>query len=458
MSTSLEHDTPVVEPAGNPRPARRVVPLVVGVVLAPVLLVLGGIAFTAGSSPLPAAPAPEVGVGQAQVAGDQAAVVAALEARVERLPADDAAWAALGFAYLAQARSTADPTFYGRAETALATSLEVRADDNADALAGQGALANARHDFVAGRDLAARAVAIDPYDATARGVLADSQLELGEYDIAAVTLQEMVDLRPGVPSFTRISYSFELRGETDAARDLLERALRQAGNPADAAFCLFHLGRLSADAGDHAAALARYDEGLERDPANVELLAGRAAAQAALGQDDSAVATYADVVQRLPQPTYLVEYAELLDSLGRTDEADDQLAVAETVRTLFDDAGVVPDVEVALHEADHGDPARALAVAEANAATRRSVQVEDALAWALHSNGRDAEALVHAEAAAALGTRNALWDYHRGMIQAELGLTEEARTSLQLALDTNPQFSRLHAPLAREALAQLAAP
>ena len=458
MSTSLEHEKPVVEPAGSSRPARRVLPVVVGVVLAPVLLVLGGIAFTTGSAPPPAGPPPEVGVGQVQVAGDQAAMVEALEDRVERLPADDAAWASLGIAYLAQARTTADPTFYDRAEVALAQSLQVRPEDNADALAGQGALANARHDFAGGRDLAESAIAVDPYDSTARGVLADSQLELGEYDAALITLQEMVDLRPGVPSFTRISYSFELRGETDQARDLLERALEQSSNPADIAFCLFHLGRLSADAGDHAAAMARYDQGLDLDPDNVELLAGRAAAQAALGQDEAAVATYADVVQRLPQPVYLVEYAELLDSLGRTDEADEQLAVADTVRTLFDAAGVVPDVEVALHEADHGDPARALAVAEANAATRRSVQVEDALAWALHSNGRDAEALVHAEAAAALGTRNALWDYHRGMIQLELGRPDQARASLEQALETNPEFSRLHAPLAREALAQLAAP
>ncbi len=161
-------------------------------------------------------------------------------------------------------------------------------------------------------------------------------------------------------------------------------------------------------------------------------------------------------MQRRPQPVYLVEYAELLESMDHGEEADQQLAVAETVRTLYDDAGVVPDVEVALHEADHGDPARALAVAEANALTRSSVQVEDALAWALHANGRDEEALVHAEAARAQGTRTALWDYHRGMVQLDLGLVAEGRASLELALETDPAFSRLHAPLAREALAATA--
>lgn len=454
MSTGLQHRPSEVEP-GPAGPSRRVVPLLLGAVLAPVLLVVGGIVFTTG------APGPEVGqppldvAGQVAVAGDQAEVIAALEDRVGRLPGDDAAWASLGFAYLAQARATADPSFYARAERALARSLEVRPEDNADALAGQAALAGSRHEFDRSRELALLAVETDPYDSTARGVLADAHMELGEYDAATATLQEMVDLRPGVPSFTRVSYLFELRGDTEQARTLLERALELSASPADSAFCLYHLGRLSAGEGEHEAALERYDEGLAVVPGDVELLSGRATSLAALGRDDEAAETWADVVERRPQPVYLVEYAELLTSTGRADEAADQLAVAAAVRTLYDEAGVVPDVEVALHEADHGDPVRALAVAEANAVGRRSVHVEDALAWALHVNGRDEEALVHAEAAAAQGTRTALWDYHRGMIQLELGRVDEARASLELALATDPGFSRLHAPRAREALAGL---
>jgi tetratricopeptide (TPR) repeat protein len=356
VSTELEQRPSDAGPETAARP-RRVAPLLVGALLAPVLLIVGGIAFTSG------APAPDAGqtagpiaAGQTTVSGDQAAVIAALEDRVDRLPADHAAWASLGFAYLGQARATADPSFYARAERALARSLEVRPEDNADALAGQAALAGSRHDFARSRDLALLAVEVDPYDSTARGVLADAQLELGEYDAAAATLQEMVDLRPGVPSFTRMSYAFELRGETEQAQRLLQRALDMASTPADSAFCLYHLGRLSAGVGEHEVALQRYDEGLALVPDDVELLSGRATSLAALGRDTDAAETWAEVVQRRPQPGYLVEYAELLQSIGRGEEAADQLAVAETVRTLFDEAGVVPDIEVALHEADHGDP------------------------------------------------------------------------------------------------------
>ena len=431
--------------------------IVGGILLAPVLLIGGAVLFTSGGDEgqsLPPATPVQIDVGEQASASALSRSIAALQDRLQVLPEDYSSWSALGFAYVAQARATADPSYYPRAEEAFARVLAARPDD-ADALAGQGALANARHEFAAGRDLAMRAVAIDPYDATAKGVLADAQLELGEYDEALVTLQAMVDLRPGVASFTRVSNSYELRGDLEGARYALEQALAISVDPSDAAYSLFYLGELAFNVGDYDLAAEHYAEALRRDPENVAILAGQARVTAAQGDPEAAVAGYADVVERLPQPTYLVEYGELLESLGRTDEAQAQYDVADVASTLFTAAGVTPDIEVALYDADHGRPAQALETAEAQYATRRSVQVEDALAWALHANGRDAEALEHALAAQKLGTRNALWDYHRGMIQMELGLVDDARASLTLALETSPAFSPLHAPIAMAALQSL---
>ena len=322
---------------------------------------------------------------------------------------------------------------------------------------GQGALANARHAFADGRGLAQRAVDLDAFNATAKGVLVDSLLELGEYDAALGVLQEMVDLKPGVASFTRVSYSYELRGDVEGATYALTRALEVAQSAPDIAFVQLQLGDLAYGTGDYATAGSHYADGLRGDPANVPLLAGQARVSAAVGDVDAALAGFAAVVQRLPQLTYLVEHGELLDSVGRADEAQAQYDVVDVEQTLSGAAGVQTDIEVALYDADHGSPADALRVAEAQYATRRSVQVEDALAWALHANGRSAEALPHALAAQQLGTRNALWDYHRGMIQLALGLTDDARASLTAALELHPAFSALHAPLARTALNGLGA-
>ena len=75
------------------------------------------------------------------------ASIEAAQLRLTAVPGDHVTWAQLGSAYVEQARVTADPTYYDKAEGALRTSLELRAESNDAALTGQGALANARHDF-----------------------------------------------------------------------------------------------------------------------------------------------------------------------------------------------------------------------------------------------------------------------------------------------------------------------
>lgn len=421
---------------------------------APVLLLVAGIGLhdRSASAPGPVPEAVEVSqVADAAAMADLGATIDALQGRLRALPGDYDSWSSLGFAYVAQARATADPSYYPKAAEAFDLVLAAEPAD-ALALTGQAALANARHDFTTGRELAEQAVALDPYDSTARGVLTDALLELGSYDEAWPTLQAMVDLRPGVASYTRVAYSYELRGDIAGARYALEQALAVAQSAPDISFVLFHLGELAFGEGDYETAARHFADGLRRDPANVPLLAGQAKVSAARGDMIAAVRDYATVVERLPQPIYLVEYGELLDSLGRHEQAQAQFDVASAAAALFTAAGVQPDIEVALYDSDHGRITEALVIAQAHYETRRSVQVEDALAWALHASGRDEEALQHAVAAQQLGTRSALWDYHRGMIQLALGLEAEARASLESALTLSPAFSPLHAPRARAAL------
>lgn len=81
-----------------------------------------------------------------------------------------------------------------------------------------------------------------------------------------------------------------------------------------------------------------------------------------------------------------------------------------------------------------------------------TVHTADALAWALHVSGRDAEALPYARRATATGYRNASFLYHLGVIEQATGHTGKARTALRSALDLNPGFSPLGAREARTAL------
>jgi len=379
---------------------------------------------------------------------DAASNIRALQTRLKILPNDWSAWSNLGALYTSQARLTADPSYYTKADGAFAMSLKVRPKDNASALTGKATLAASRHEF-------SDALTLTLASQKLLGVMFDSLGELGRYPEAFAVLQRMVDLKPGVASYARVSYAYELRGDNVGAQFALSRALETAQSPADTAFCRQFLGELAFNSGDLATAQRYFTQGLSDDPAYVPLLAGRARVEAARGQTKDALRDWAEVTNRLPQTTYLIEYADLLAALGRNNEAKVQYAIVDATAKLFRARGANVDLELSLFDADHARGAEAVATAKAEEARRQSIQVEDAYAWSLHAVGQDKAALVHAKAAAHLGIRNALFFYHRGIIEKSLGQRTAAIASLTQALKINPYFSPLQAPLAKRALTEL---
>jgi tetratricopeptide (TPR) repeat protein len=387
--------------------------------------------------------------------GDLSATIDALQSRLRRLPTDSASWASLGAAYIQQARVTGDPSFYAKAGGVLRRSLRENPDDNAVAITGQAALAAARHDFGRALRLARTSQNINPYSSVNQGMLVDALVELGRYPLALRAAQRMVDLKPAVPSYTRVSYLYELRGDLRGARFAMRRALAVAYSDDDKAFALFELGELAWNAGDLDRAGRLYRRGLALDPSYVPLLYGTAKVEAAQGEAEHAVEDFQTVVDRYPSPAYVIEYADLLKSLGRHAEAARQAELIRAQQQLFESAGVNLDLELALYDADHGQPREALTEARRAFADRQGVFVEDAFAWALHVNGRDMKALAHARQASRLGTRSALLTYHRGAIERSLGMRAAAEASLRRALTINPHFSPILAPRARAILAIL---
>ena len=426
-------------------------------------VIVAGIAFGHGDR-VSAQPAqmlrhPGTGAGpQPGLAASGDALSAAISAAQLQLKANDKdwqTWANLGAAYVEQGRVTVDPSYYPEAEGALHRSLELNPDGNFAADIGLGALANARHEFADAAVDAERALATDPYSATANGVLADAETQLGDYPAATAAVQRMLDLKPGIDSFSRASYDREIHGDPAGAVGALQDALDSAFTPADTAFCRYYLGELAFNSGNLAEAARQYDAGIAADPGYAPPLEGRAKVEAARGDTAGAIRDYTTVVNRVPQPQYVLELGDLEASLGHQDAAQEQYRFLAAEQRLFDANGVVDDLTAAQFAADHGDPAAALRHAEAEWGRRHSVLVADALAWALHVNGRDAEALGSARQATALGERSALFLFHRGMIERSLGQRDEARRDLSDALRINPYFSVLQAPVARAALAGL---
>lgn len=378
--------------------------------------------------------------------------ISGLQQRLNRLPEDHAGWATLGLEYVQEAQRTADPQYYAKAEKALRRSLNLQPEDNHLAQLGMGALAAARHEFGDALERARRAVEINPHHAASYGVLADAYLQLGRYEESFEATQKMVDLLPATPSLARASYAWELRGDLDLARELMQRALDAAGTQGDATFARHHLALLAVNAGDPEEALNTARTGLRAAPENPTLLEARARAQAALGRTGHAVKDYEAAIARVPRPSYVLALGELHQSLGHAQRAEAQYALYRDQMRLLRTAGVAADAETVLFEADHGDPQKAVRLARKAVQKHPFLATQDAYAWALHRAGRDREALQRSDEALQLGTRNALYHFHRGMIHHALGNDSAARDDLKTALGIDPRFHPLHAPAAQAAL------
>jgi len=383
-------------------------------------------------------------------------IITNLQGYLQLHPADSLAYSNLGIAYLQKARETGDPAFYAKADAVLAKALALAPNDFR-ALTGAGALALARHQFQNALILGQRAQAVNPYNAGAYGIVGDAHIELGQYPEAFDTFQHMVNLRPDLTSYARISYARELSGDRPGAIAAMAQASEAGGVAGEGvAWARVQLGNLYFDQGDTSQAEQTYQAALVAWPNYPYAEAGLANVWAAMGNTTQAISMYTHVVNTYPLPQFVITLGDLYAVSGQPAAAAQQYALVDAEQQLYIANGVDVDSELALFDADHDrNLPEAVDRARAGYARRPSVTVADMLAWTLYKAGDYQEAQTTMRQAQRLGTRNALMFYHAGMIAYRLGQSAEAAANLDRALTLNPHFSVLYADSARQLLATL---
>src|SRR5262249_35708683 len=229
--------------------------------------------------------------------------IAALEQRGPDAPTDVRPLPAPRTACVRRASQTADPSFYDLAQRAYDRADAVRPGlDDTDL--GRGLLALSRHEFAVALDLGSRVRTDNPDSPDALAEMVDAQVELGRYDDASITLQDLLDRHPGLPAYARLSYVRELHGDTVGAL----RAMREADTAAngvayDRATIAAFLGDLELGRGHLRAARSQYRRALALQPDLVLARVGAAKVDAATGHRARAIAALGSLTRRLPVPS-----------------------------------------------------------------------------------------------------------------------------------------------------------
>src|SRR3954452_7944947 len=398
-------------------------------------LLLLALVFAAGVALFSQANRPSVGIGtrdgQSRGAGD---------------------YVVLADNYIQRMRETGDASYYVRAERALR--IAQRIDPRYPALyTSLGTLALARHDFRARLAYGVRAHELAPDVVRPLGVIVDAQIELGRYAAAGRTLQRMIDLKPNLASYARVSYFRELHGDLAGAASAMRLAVDASGQaPENVAYVQTLLGHLELTRGHVGAASSAYRLALYRFPGYPAAMAGLARVDIARGRLVPAIHRLRTVVAKLPLPEYVIALGDAELAAGWTRRAHADLALVRVEQRLLAANGVNTDTEIALFEGDHGSPTRAVQLARRSWANAPSVRSADALGWALTAAGHPRVGLVWAGRALRLGSQDPMFLYHAGMTARAAGAGNAGRAWLRRALARGLRFSPLYAPRAERAL------
>ena len=374
---------------------------------------------------------------------------------LRRNPNDDKVWVRLGDTLMQKPRETSNLHYYSCAEQVYRQAL-ARNASSADAMTGLAWVESDRNQFDKSTDWANKAVALDPQDNTAYGLLGDADAALGHYDAAYAHYQKMLDIRPDIASYSRGAHLLAMDGNSRKAMWLMIKAIK-TGSPyaENTAWCRTQLALMLFDEGALLPAEQTLQTALKTTPRDAEALAAMGTFKAARGNYPEAISFYKKSVSIAPTLASLAALGDLYQRTGDKADAEHQYAQVQALHDQNAEADVDDHMQMAQFYADHDrNLSQALQLAELSKSSQ-NVNDADTLAWCYYKNGRQDEAKAAIGTAMARHTPDAAILFHAGMIYAKAGDRVTAGKYLAYALSTNPAFSLRDAKMAADTLKQL---
>jgi tetratricopeptide (TPR) repeat protein len=374
-----------------------------------------------------------------------ARLIALAKARPQRL----ATWIELGRSYVDKARTASDPGFYLNADACAERGLRIAPEDPL-ALDLRALVLLNGHRFEAAKALSESLLAKHPDSVMAWGSLSDALLELGEHDAAERAATTMLDLKPSLPSYSRMSYLRWLRGADADARELARLAIDASDDPRrpePRAWMLVQAAMLFWHAGDWRGADAGFRKALDVVKDYPPALVGRGRVKLAEGDASAAALLFEKAWSSSPLAETAWLLGEARELAGNTVAATEAYAAAEREGRRSD-----PRTLALMFASQNRNTNEAVLLAERERKVRADIYTEDALAFALYRVGRFDEARSAIERARRFATPDARLIFHEGVIRLALGQKSNGRRLLERALRLNAHFDERGA---REAAALL---
>jgi len=140
----------------------------------------------------------------------------------------------LAMLFVKEARVTGEHGHYYPAALALSKNILKNNDLNPDlkfrALMTKAGIILSLHEFAEAKEIGLQALQLNPKNAQIYGILVDCYIELGEYDNAIKMADKMINIKPDIRSYSRVSYLREIYGDIAGSMKAMKLAI-EAGFP-----------------------------------------------------------------------------------------------------------------------------------------------------------------------------------------------------------------------------------
>ena len=312
-----------------------------------------------------------------------------------------------------------------------------------------------QHDFRSALETAKEGMAISPYNAQIVGALVDAYVELGEYEKAVAAADKMIQIRPDLRSYSRVSYLREIHGDIQGSLEAMSMAA-DAGYPGyeQTAWARLTLGDMLAKYGRTAEAKSQYEMTLAQREDYSFAMAALADLEIQQGNIEKGEEMLKRAAAIIPEFGYYVQLAHLYKDNDRPDDA--KKMYDEILVMLEDDvkSGHNMNLEYAdLYLNYDEDYDKALSYANQEFAKRpKNIDVNRMLAIIYLKKGDLEKARTHIDEASRTGAKYPELLTTRGMIALAEGNKKAAMEDLQMSFKINPTQSGLFAADARAAV------